>query len=414
MRNKLKKKTGDHRSFLPGYLQSYLDAFINELSERGYTALTTQGYYSSIAHFGTWLQRKRISLKKINDNVITDFAKHRCYCRGGSKAYKVSRKYVNRVRYFISYLCQQSIIISETDLNKPLFPFYLVKFKAFLEYRGLAARTITLYIYFVSTLLPLIGDDPKKYNTALIRRVICNEAKQRSLCAVKKLTTALKAYLRFLITEGLCDSDLDTAVPTVAEWKFSSLPKYLMDDELQHVIAACDIYTKQGLRDKAIILLLSRLGLRAGDVSNMQMNDIDWEMGTLRVSGKGRRETMLPLPQEVGNAILAYIEKARPIININKLFLCLNAPVRPFPSSSGISSIVSAALSRAGITNPPSRGANLLRHTAATHMLRKGATLEMVSTILRHKSLDTTVYYAKVDIPRLTQISQPWPEGAPC
>lgn len=164
------------------------------------------------------------------------------------------------------------------------------------------------------------------------------------------------------------------------------------------------------LRDRAIILLLSRLGLRARDVSEMKINDINWQEGTLKVCGKNKKEVLLPLPQEVGNAILSYIEKARPLIAIDTLFLCLNAPYRAFVTSSNVSCIVRSALTRANILNPPSCGAHLLRHTAATNMLRKGASLETVSAVLRHASLDMTVYYAKVDIPRLSRIAQPWPE----
>src|SRR5690606_31930127 len=140
------------------------------------------------------------------------------------------------------------------------------------------------------------------------------------------------------------------------------------------VIATCDISKPQGMRDQAIILLLSCLGLRAGEVSNMCLNDIDWIEGTLRVCGKARKETLLPLPQVVGDALLRYLNKARPVIAVKQFFLCLNAPYRPFACSNCISSIVRHALEQAGIMDAPSYGAHLLRHTAATNMLRQGAT----------------------------------------
>ena len=262
--------------------------------------------------------------------------------------------------------------------------------------------------------MPLLGYFPETYNAGKIKQAICDIAKQRGRCQVKKITTAFRAYLRFLVTKKACCPDLDTAVPIVANWKLSSLPKYITANELERVIVSCDIHTKQGLRDRAIILLLGRLGLRAGDISNMQLDDINWIEGTLRVCGKGRREAILPLPQEIGDALLAYIKTARPFVNVKKLFLCLNAPYRPFSTSSNISSVVNLALSRAEIKYPLTCGARLLRHTAATNMLRQGVTLEAVSAVLRHRSLDMTAYYAKVDIPRLIQIAQPWPEGAPC
>jgi integrase len=160
-----------------------------------------------------------------------------------------------------------------------------------------------------------------------------------------------------------------------------------------------------GTRDKAILLLLARLGLRAGDVLNLRLADLDWNEGRVKVCGKGRRETWLPLPQEVGAAILSYL-KRRPVVAIDRVFLSVRAPCRPLHQSSP-ANIVRRALRRAGIEDAPSTGATLLRHSAATSMLRAGASLEGVSAMLRHRSLDMTVYYAKVDVPMLRRIAQP-------
>jgi site-specific recombinase XerD len=146
----------------------------------------------------------------------------------------------------------------------------------------------------------------------------------------------------------------------------------------------------------------------------MRIDDLDWFDGTLRVRGKGRIDIRLPLPQDVGDSVLEYMENVRPKVPIDKVFLCANAPYRPFASSASISDIVRSALCRAGINNPPSRGANLLRHSAATMMLRNGATLEAISAVLRHRSIDMTGYYAKVDVKMLQEIVQPWPGGALC
>lgn len=168
------------------------------------------------------------------------------------------------------------------------------------------------------------------------------------------------------------------------------------------------------MRDRAIILLLARLGLRAGDIVNMGIDDINWSDGTLTVWGKGKKESRLPLPQDAGDAILVYLDTVRPHVALKSLFLCLNAPYRSLGSSSTVSNIARAALTRSGIANLPSFGAHLLRHSAATSLLQTGATLETVSALLRHSSLDMTVYYAKVDIPNLLKITQAWPEGISC
>ena len=226
--------------------------------------------------------------------------------------------------------------------------------------------------------------------------------------------TALRAFLRFLAAEGRCQPYLDRALPTVPEWRLSALPRYLEAADVERLIAACDLNTSRGIRDRAILLLLARLGLRAGDIVAMQLDDLDWDAATVRVQGKGRKAVRLPLPQDAGEALLKYLVSVRPSANTNRVFLCVNAPIRPFATSASIADIVRMALWRAGITNPPSKGAHLLRHSAATAMLRSGASLDTIATVLRHTSTDTTAYYAKVDIELLRQIAQPWPEGAPC
>jgi site-specific recombinase XerD len=227
--------------------------------------------------------------------------------------------------------------------------------------------------------------------------------------------TALRAFLRFTVFEGLTRPGLEQCVPAVPLWRLSALPRYLMPADVQRVIASCDLSKPIGIRDRAILLLLARLALRAGDIVRMLLADVDWSQGTLRVCGKGRREVLLPLPQEVGDAVFAYLRRVRPSAETNRLFLAVRAPIRPFAGPASISVIVRSALDRAGVKDPPSHGANLLRHSAATAMLRAGSSLETIATVLRHRSARTTAHYAKVDVTMLGQVVQPWPtRGAPC
>jgi integrase len=177
---------------------------------------------------------------------------------------------------------------------------------------------------------------------------------------------------------------------------------------VNRLIAACDGSDPGRLRDRAIVLLLVRLGLRAGDVAQLRLKDIDWNRGTLQVIGKARYQVRLPLPQDVGDAMLRYPER-RPTISDNCVFVRSIAPYRPFASGDGVSSVVKHALQRAGI-EIPDKGAHLLRHTAATEMLRNGVPLEQAGLVLRHRSIDMTAYYAKADVALLKQIAQPWPE----
>jgi len=400
---------------LPRFLQPHLDCFTQELAGHGYSVLTIRGYADSIAHFGTWLESNNMTLGQVDESAVSRFGRHYCQCPGNRKKRLLSIKYVKRVRRFVFYLSQRGTInLRQSDDTGLIVPELISRFIEHLRVRGMSLLTIDRYQWAIAKLLPMLGDDPRIYDAACIRRVIGDSAKTHSLPETKKRVTALRAFLRFLAVENLCVPDLDCAVPTVAQWSLSSLPRYITVQQLERLIASCPADTALGLRDRAIILLLSRLGLRAGDIVRMQITDINWLKATLRVTGKGRREDLLPLPQDVGDAVSAYIDHARPAAPIAQLFLCLNAPHRPFAGSPTVSSIVAAAFSRAGIMNPPSRGAHVLRHSAATNMLRSGMTLDSVSSMLRHRSLDMTAYYAKVDIHRLRQIAQPWPEDASC
>ena len=173
------------------------------------------------------------------------------------------------------------------------------------------------------------------------------------------MTSALRGYLRFLAASGLCRPGLDQAVPPVLQWRLSALPRYLPTADVERLIATCDISNPLDLRDRAVLLLLARLGLRAGDVCGLRLGDFDWVTGNVRVCGKSRRSVRLPLPQDVGDAVLAYIENGRPVATEDRLFLRSKAPHRPFTTSSSISDIIARAVRRAGIEDPPSKGASL-------------------------------------------------------
>ena len=403
-----------NRHFSLHYFKEHIPPFINTFSDQGFTPLTLEGYVSSIAHFGTWLEKKQIALEDITSDVLSKFSKHRCNCPGGRNGHKVSYKYFKRIKRFIDFLHLKKIIELQPPKVKSVEKPIIQLFRNNLQDRGMAPMTVYNYCHHVAKLMPALGDSPKRYSAKLVKRVVTDRAKICSISESKHLTVALRSFLRFLSVEGLCKPNLDCAVPTVAQWSLSSMPRYISAKEVDQLINSCDISTSHGKRDRAILLLLGKLGLRAGDIVTMKLDDIDWSEGSICLSGKSKIENKLPLPQDIGDAILEYIELARPLVPIEQLFLCINAPYRPLASSPTVSGIVDAALTRAGISNPPSRGAHLLRHSAATDMLRSGASLETVSSVLRHQSLDMTAYYAKVDIPMLKKIAQPWPEGGLC
>jgi integrase/recombinase XerD len=206
---------------------------------------------------------------------------------------------------------------------------------------------------------------------------------------------------------------LEAAIPTLAHWRLATLPRYLQPEEVERLIASCDRSSPVGRRNRAILLLLARLGLRAGDITHLRLGDIEWNNASIQVCGKGRRQTQLPLTQEIGQAIVDYLQNGRPQCNADTVFVSCDAPFRSI-GSAAVSMIVVRTLRRAGVVRPSRGAAHLLRHSVATSMLRQGATLEDIAGILRHSSIETTQIYAKVDIDALQQIAQPWPEVEPC
>lgn len=227
------------------------------------------------------------------------------------------------------------------------------------------------------------------------------------------VVTALRVFVRYLVIRQECPQHLLHAIPRVAGWRQATLPRYIDSADVERIIATCDPNSVVGARDRAVLLLLARLGLRAGDVAGLRLSDIDWTSARLRVSGKTLTPTWLPLPQEVGDAILHYFSNARPRVGGDGVFLISCAPYTPIRSRQ-VSATAERAIRRSGIKTP-SLGAHLFRHSAATSWLRHGLTLQAVGTLLRHRHVDTTAIYAKVDIDLLRRIAQPWPqEGSPC
>jgi site-specific recombinase XerD len=293
-----------------------------------------------------------------------------------------------------------------------------VLFTAFCQWmrqqRGVCDLTLYNYSLSILDLLKRFGEDPVRFDAKSLRQFVLEKSQQCGWAAAKKCTTALRMFLRFLTAEGRCAADLAGAIPVLAHWRLSSLPRYLQAEEVERIISCCDPNSPVGSRDRAILLLLARLGLRAGDIVQLRLGDIDWEDAVIHVSGKGRREARLPLTQEVGCALVAYLQDGRPRTSTDVLFIRSRAPFRVFASHCAVSVIVERAMRRAGVTCQSRGAAHVLRHSAATSMLQQGASLQQIGAILRHQSIETTQIYAKVDVTALRQIAQPWPEVQAC
>jgi len=390
----------------------YIDGFAEALERDSYSPLTAVRYLRAAAHFGRFLQGRSGSFAGIDASTLDAFYRHlpRCHCSSSSSG---RDDYHTRfgAKRFHTYLvgigscqphCSSGIDRSEPEL--------IISFRDwFRQHRGAAESTLRQYIRGATALLNALGGDPTCWKAVQVREFMLDRSRHCGADTTQKLITSLRAFLRYLQFRGLCAADLDQAVPAVAHWRLARLPRCLSSEEVRRLIAACNGSSPRRLRDRAIILMLVRLGLRAGDVSQLRLGDIDWKSGTLCVVGKGRYEVRLPLPQDVGEAILQYLERRPSVHSLDRVFRRHIAPFKPLLSADGVSNVVKRALRRAGI-KAPAKGAHLLRHTAATEMLRHGVPLQQIGLVLRHRSLDMTAYYAKVDVALLKQVAQPWPE----
>jgi len=280
------------------------------------------------------------------------------------------------------------------------------------SHRGVAEQTIANYSQAVRELIQTIGNQPKTYKPGEIRAFVLGRIGRHGPGYAERTVTSVRSFIRFLIAAEEVPPTFAHLIPRVARWRNSNLPRYMTPANLEKVVSSCDPSTQIGARDHAVILLLSRLGLRAGDIASLKCLDLEWATGTVRLKGKGRCETRLPLPQDVGNAVLHYLRMWRPTSVSDSLFLMARPPYGPI-ASHVVSQIARRAIRRAGVETP-SRGAHIFRHSAATSMLRGGASLQMIGAVLRHTAIESTAHYAKVDISVLAQLVRPWPEATQC
>ena len=401
------------RALRNGLHGSRLDSFAKELFHARYANITGRRHLRSAEHLAHWANSNRILLPQWNDGVLERFVRHlrQRRCSFGHNEPEHQRAGAS---LFLRHL-RAAGLISSPLVDLIARPALLVSFRRWMrEQRGTQDLTLDNYDIPIRTLLEQAGEDPKELDARSLRRCFLRYCDGKGYAVIKHGATALRMFVHFLIAEGRCPAGLEGAIPLVPHWRLSSLPQYLQPEEVERIMASCDPTTAVGKRDRAILLLLGRLGLRAGDIVDLHLSDLDWQDAWVQVCGKGRRQTRLPLTQELGDALVAYLQHGRPPTDTDRVFVCCRAPFRPFTSHSAVSVIVDRAMRRAGVT-PPGRGAaHLLRHSVATSLLRQGASLQDIATVLRHRSIRTTQIYAKVDVSTLYQIAQPWPEVQPC
>ena len=392
-----------------------VESFLGTLAAQGYVSESIAAYRKRCRHFIVWLYLHEVALAETGDEVVSRFLAHACTCahphffaRTGRFAGRANSR--SRIGVFLAYLVGAGVVPPRPAPAGEEPGRRLARFLVWLRrHRGIGEQTLQGYRKAMRVLLPLLGDDPDRYSATLIRTTVQHRLETASRDVVGRETTALRLYLRFLALDGRCRPGLAAAVPTVPRQRFSTLPRHLPRDEIERIIASCDRATPKGLRDHAILLLLARLALRPGDVAGLRLGDLDWDQAVVRVSGKSRRAAVLPLPQEVGAALRAYILQARPVVATEQVFLRLLPPRHRPLSGAGVSGVAQAAIARSGVVAEGLPAGYLFRHSAATNLLRDGTPLEVISTLLRHQSTQTTAIYARVDVRMLRDVAQPWP-----
>lgn len=384
----------------------FLDGYAKSLHEQGYARESIRIQLRLIGAFGHWLKRKKMPFQEIDRGVLGSFLRHH------HRHHSTQNGDVSTLQRFLTV----AILRPQADVKR--LPdqsaesgSMVDEYREYLsQERGFAESTIRYYALFALRFLRenRIGG---LHELAHLRAVdvtgfVQRYAHQQSPGSARLMVTALRCFFRYLRHNERISNDLAAAVPAVANWSLSSLPKSLPAGVVQRVLRRCDRRTSLGKRDYAILMLLARLGLRGGEVAGLNMDDIDWNTAQMSIYGKGGSHIRLPLPADVGEAVAVYL-RCRPCCSSRKVFVRNRAPFVAFSSSTAVAGIVRRALAQAGVESV-CKGAHVFRHSLATELLRRGSSLDEIGEVLRHQSPNTTAIYAKVDLISLRSIALPW------
>jgi len=388
----------------------HVDSFAAHLAGCGYASTTVRSQLRLLGEFNRWLIRHRCGIRELENELVDTFVK------GSKRRGRLHRGHAATLHQFLTHLRargEAAALIPVVD-ESPLGQLQRDYERYLTTERGLAPVTVSAYVDVLRWFLTeRFGNGPLELGTLTVSTIttfVIRHARTMSPRYAQGMVTALRSICRFLRQRGAIDRDLAAGVPSVSDWRLATIPKYLNPEEVERVLQTCHRQTAVGRRDHAILLLLARLGLRAGEIIALELDDIRWRAGEILVrSSKRLPQDRLPLLAEVGEALATYIRRDRPAHTTRRVFLCMKAPRRGFAHPSTVSTIVQRALAQAGLS-PALKGAHLFRHSLATRMLRQGASLPEIGLVLRHRTVQTTEIYAKVDLAGLRGLAQPWPE----
>ncbi|WBO22505.1 tyrosine-type recombinase/integrase [Sphingomonas abietis] len=387
-------------------------SFLHNLIKEGVHSTVADVQAKNALHFLLWSRLKGVPRPRIGE-FAEAFIRHECSCGLQTKSGRLDGKAKGRrqiaVDRFLRFISGENPVFRDGiffQRRKRCQPFpSVLRYREYLtRQRGLRPHTIQHYTLDIMSWLPKLGEDASTYTAGAIRDMAMVEFAKRGTSMQSRLIRSARSYLLFRASEGHCSHSLAQALVSRPTYRLSRVPRRLDVDAVQRVIDSCDVSTRRGLRDRAVLLLLAELGLRAAEVWRLKLQDLDWAEAKLRIEGKGGRGAVVPLTQRSGDAVLDYIEKARPCTPSDALFVRLSRPHTPFAKSAEIASIARMRLSQCGYRG----GSHIFRHTLATELLRDGRSLEDVATVLRHRSVATTTIYAKVNEPMLKRLAEPW------
>ena len=394
-----------------GPLGDHIDAFIRTLADKGYANASMRRAAWLVGDFSRWLLRRGIVANDLTISHIDAFL--RCRKRRRTPRYE-DRPTLSRL---LTHLAHSGVIVVAITIEVQTPAQQLeAEYVAFMrQERNLAPTTIYSNRMQARRLLAsLFADGATQFDQVTAQEVIAHVRRATSACrpnTAGHVVGCARAFLRFAYCLGLARTDLSKCIPAPANWSLSSIPRALEEDHVRRILERCDRTTVNGCRDYAIILLLARLGLRAGEVAALHLEDLDWRTGELQVRNGQTRVDRLPLPHDVGQALAEYLRTGRPPCSSRLVFVRSQAPRQGFANGTAIAGVVRRALHRADL-DPPCKGAHALRHTLATQLLRQGASLAEIGEVLRHRQQQTTMIYAKVDLASLRSLAAPWPGGA--
>ena len=391
-----------------GPLAMYADGFRADLADRGYAAGSADRNLRTLAHVSRWMAGEGLSAGQLSAALLEEFLQAR---RREGYHHALS---IRAVMPLVSYLRRAGVaaVPWEAVAGGALEPVVEEYRRYLVSERALTAAVVGKYTGLAREFLAACeqgeGRGLDGLSAAWVTGYVVAQCRGRAPGSAKFVVTGLRSVLGFLFLTGRIRCQLGGAVPMVAHWGAGSLPRALSPQAVEALLASCDPATLAGRRDRAILTLLARLGLRAGEVAGLELDDLDWRAGEISVRGKGSRRERLPLPADAGEALVAYLHGGRPRAGCRAVFLRLNAPAEGL-TGAAVTAAVYRACARAGL---PRAGAHRLRHSAASAMLAGGATLTEVGQVLRHARPGTTAIYAKIDQAALRSLARPWPGGA--